>query len=561
MPFLYTMSTPIQFDYKRTRDDFQILLPLNEDVVDHFLTWLYCTDLAVFSRCSRQSLFFALQRAERQLCSLGKGYGGTHHETLKCLLGSGTIATVPSSLFLLAAHERRISLDDVVVNQDRDAVSKIRSLIDAGEDVNAPDDKGRTALIIAQYYGNRHTASIIKSLIDAGAEVNAQDKDGSTALMKAAWFGGSHSKKMIKALTDAGANLDQHDNDGNTALKIAAKVNNAKAMRTLIKAGVNVNHTTFVLMHPKNIDYIFVLHHGLNHPRTRKRRVRDGETALMIIAREGGRQVEAMIHMLIEAGADINAQNYEGYTALMLAVKSKGRNAKETMRALIKAGADVNKQKYNNRKMTTTLMITILNMSGNIVDLVSSLIAAGSDVNAKDKQGKTPLIYAARFGGRHAEATMRVLIDAGADVNAMDEKGKTVLEYAAQWRGEHAVAIIRLLVARGVTIPLYSDMLPKIPSECVEYFQGAQNWTALHRAADARDAEAICECLHQGTMRTETAVDSTYPDMRTALEIAGSDSYPTAQPVCKDCLALLQPSLVKSVVAGSRGGGGGGGQP
>ena len=275
----------------------------------------------------------------------------------------------------------------------------------------------------------------------------------------------------------------------------------------------------------------------------------------MILAREGGRHVEAMIHMLIEAGADINAQNYEGYTALMLAVKSKGRNAKETMRALIKAGADVNKQKYNNRRGTTTLMITILNMSGNIVDLVSSLIAAGSDVNAKDNQGKTPLIYAARFGGRHAEATMRVLIDAGADVNANDKQGKTVLKYAAQWRD---VATIRLLVARGVTIPSYSNLSPKISSECVEYLQGAQNWTALHRAADARDAEAICECLLQGTMRTETAVDSTYPDMRTALEIAGSDSYPTAQPVCKDCLALIQPSLVKSVIVGGRGGGGGG---
>ena len=124
--------------------------------------------------------------------------------------------------------------------------------------------------------------------------------------------------------------------------------------------------------------------------------------------------------------------------------------------------------------------------------------------------------------------------------------------------GEHAVAIIRLLSTRSHH-PVIFRYVTQNPSECVEYFQGAQNWTALHRAADARDAEAICECLRQGTMRTETAVDSTYPDMRTALEIAGSDSYPTAQPVCEDCLALLRPSLVKSVVAGSRGGGGGGG--
>jgi len=49
--------------------------------------------------------------------------------------------------------------------------------------------------------------------------------------------------------------------------------------------------------------------------------------------------------------------------------------------------------------------------------------------------------------------------------------------------------------------------------------------------------------------------------MCTALKIASSSSYPTAQPICKDCIALLQlpGALVKSVTPKGGGGGGGGG--
>ena len=48
-------------------------------------------------------------------------------------------------------------------------------------------------------------------------------------------------------------------------------------------------------------------------------------------------------------------------------------------------------------------------------------------------------------------------------------------------------------------------------------------------------------------MRHNTVVDSTHQDMSTALSIAESTSYPTAQPVCERCLEILRPSLLKSV--------------
>ena len=66
-------------------------------------------------------------------------------------------------------------------------------------------------------------------------------------------------------------------------------------------------------------------------------------------------------------------------------------------------------------------------------------------------------------------------------------------------------------------------------------------------------------------MQPDAVVETYYEEMSTALSISESTSYPTAQPVCDDCLALLRPSLVKgsTPIVGSLfgcGAGGGGAQ-
>ena len=110
---------------------------------------------------------------------------------------------------------------------------------------------------------------------------------------------------------------------------------------------------------------------------------------------------------------------------------------------------------------------------------------------------------------------------------------------------------MRLLVQRGATLPPGEDFHHDIPSEVVAYVDGAQHWTALHRAADARDPDALRECLAAGARPTE-AVEAEHSHMRTALAIAGSTEYPTARPVCEECLALLRVvPLVKGVAVGA----------
>ena len=107
---------------------------------------------------------------------------------------------------------------------------------------------------------------------------------------------------------------------------------------------------------------------------------------------------------------------------------------------------------------------------------------------------------------------------AGADASATDNNGQTAADLAKQF-GHSALA---------------------------SYIVGAQSWTALHFAADARDADALRECLSSGA-RPDAAVESPHADMRTALSIAASNSYPCAAPVDERCVALLRSGAVWSI--------------
>ena len=144
-------------------------------------------------------------------------------------------------------------------------------------------------------------------------------------------------------------------------------------MKALIEAGADVNKATDSEMFP---------------------------TALFQAVDEGH---EAIVKMLIDAGADLDAVNDDGSTALALATTRDKETEKQETEAIAKM-----------------------------------LIAAGADLNkARTDGGATPLFAAAAWG---QEAIVKALIDAGADVNTGldDEEGETPLHYAAYY-GKDAV--------------------------------------------------------------------------------------------------------------------------
>lgn len=129
-------------------------------------------------------------------------------------------------------------------------------------------------------------------LLQAGADVNARDAEGSTLLMLASYAG---DLAMVNALITAGAEVNTQDERGWSALSRAvynAEQNRgfADVVQALINAGANIEAA---------ISY--------------------GVRPLMLAAGYGE---TAVVETLLQANAEVLAQNEGGYTALMM-VKQK----------------------------------------------------------------------------------------------------------------------------------------------------------------------------------------------------------------------------------------------
>ena len=86
-----------------------------------------------------------------------------------------------------------------------------------------------------------------------------------------------------------------------------------------------------------------------------------------------------------------------------------------------------------------------------VLDKVNAFLEDGIDVNAKDSQGMTPLLLAARGG--HKDVA-ELLINKGADVNGKDNSGYTPLSWAI-WNEDREM--IKLLVTNGADVNFVTE--------------------------------------------------------------------------------------------------------
>lgn len=142
---------------------------------------------------------------------------------------------------------------------------------------------------------------------------------------------------------------------------------------------------------------------------------------------------KAVIPLLLDAGANINARTKYGETALSLAAHG---GHLEAVRLLLSKGANANSR--------SEALFSVA-MSGRL-EIARVLLQAGADVNYSDPQFRaTPLIWASK--GKNVEM-IRVLLEAGADVNAVSWFG-TALGMSA---GDGTVDGLRFLLAHGADV-------------------------------------------------------------------------------------------------------------
>ena len=308
------------------------------------------------------------------------------------LLGlSGAVAAAPKA-----------GLADAAEDGDGAAV---RSLIDRGADVNAPQADGTTALHWAAYHDDAELAAL---LVRSGTDVNAENRYGVPPLSLSCTNGNG---PLVKLLLDAGANANAARQGGETVLMTAARTGSLEAVEALLAHGADPNALE-----------------------------RNGQSAVMWASAEGH---AAVVEALIRAGADFSLTLKSGFNPMFFAVR-EGRT--DVVRTLLRAGIDVNEALHRKgrpiyqhvRTGTSPLLLAIEN--GHF-GLAAALLEAEADPN-DERTGFTPLhtITWVRkpkvsdygsdpapkgSGNLSSLQFVRTLVAMGADVNARLESGKS----------------------------------------------------------------------------------------------------------------------------------------
>ena len=342
-------------------------------------------------------------------------------------------------------------------------------------DINAKDENGSTALIVATTNGN---LEIIKYLSqERGLEVNAQDDIGLTALMYAAESG---NLEIVKYLIDerrADFNIKE-DNQGHDAFILAILYGHLEVVKYFVEekrldinAKDNEGWTAF--MHAPAMGHLEVSQYLLEKGADIDAKDNNGVTSLMHASNNGHSKMvkylvefESRINSLYDAIKENNpkkiidiANNYKidlnnilfkdiesvfgtmetiplDMTPLIYAIDCGNIEAIDT---LLRLGANIGQLTDIHFTYFTGGLISITPLmyaaaSDSTGEIISFLIKKGAKVNAKNREGKTALMYSCPYRyepSNYANIdSAKALINSGADVNAKDKDGKTALMYA-----------------------------------------------------------------------------------------------------------------------------------
>jgi len=103
----------------------------------------------------------------------------------------------------------KVDIHTAVVTGNLEA---LQQHIDAGTDLNKKDPYGGSSPLISAALFDK--PELVKTLIEAGADLNFQNKEGSTALITAAFFG---RPEIVRTLLDSGADKTIKNKYGATA--------------------------------------------------------------------------------------------------------------------------------------------------------------------------------------------------------------------------------------------------------------------------------------------------------------------------------------------------------
>ena len=180
----------------------------------------------------------------------------------------------------------------------------------------------------------------VRELLNNGVDINAQDEQGRTAIMIATY---ANDAEMVKVLIDEGADVDIQDDMLNNPFLYAGAEGYMDVLKLIIAAGADPKITNryggVALIPASEHGYVEVVEELLTNTKTDVNHVNNlGWTALLeaIILNDGSAKQQQTIRLLIEYGADVNLTDKDGVSPLQHALE---KGFKEIEGILLEAGA------------------------------------------------------------------------------------------------------------------------------------------------------------------------------------------------------------------------------
>ncbi|MGI9306002.1 MAG: ankyrin repeat domain-containing protein [Gammaproteobacteria bacterium] len=229
------------------------------------------------------------------------------------LLVAALLAAIPA-----AAQE--CPLCDAATNSD---IAEIKRLLANGENPNAVDNGGWTALIIA---ARGEHVEIVKLLLNNGANPNVKDNHERTILMNAAR---REHVEIVKALLANNANPNFVNKNEETALSYAISHNHAEIVKLLLDNGANPNtgsHDTS--RNNKLFHVVFLYYDG----KIKSFNPREIFHARLKDAKQGDANAQFSLGAMYSNGEGTIQNDYESYIWYSIAKANGAENAAESLR-------------------------------------------------------------------------------------------------------------------------------------------------------------------------------------------------------------------------------------
>ncbi|XP_075237812.1 uncharacterized protein LOC142334030 [Lycorma delicatula] len=238
---------------------------------------------------------------------------------------------------------------------------------------------------------------------------------------------------IIHRLISEGAQINTHDYHGLTPLMYAIKINDKEIISRLIYSGENVN--------------------GIDE---------EGRSCLFYAVMFTN--VEEVINLLINKGADLNLTNNKNYRYTAKVIENYDVSCqkiflnylvrlnmnKKFIFDVICKGADVNAVDEHGR---TPLINAIINKCDQ--EVIIKLIESGADVNITDKDGELPLWHAA--DSTDCKELLKILVRYGANINIQDKDGYTILMRILRSNRARGKEVVRNFIELGADVNLSNN--------------------------------------------------------------------------------------------------------